>query len=830
MSGTVAPRRPTRARAMGRVAAAALVLIMMIWLCGRGLGPVPPLGPLVDPATGVWALPASADLPRSSEATVPGTRAPVTVLYDDRAVPHIFAESEADAYRALGYVVARDRLFQLEAQTLAASGRLAEIGGRRLLAADRETRELGMPRAAERDLAALPPGTPARVAAEAFAAGVNGYIDAMSPAEVPLEFRLLGIAPERWTAMNTLHLLNRMGRTLAYEDDLERIATRARVGGAAADALFPARSPIQEPIQPNGQARPRFDFMPLPPPGKPDSAAAALLATLGGARGGRSPSDAARAGDALGSDNWAVAPRRTAAGAALLAGDPHLELTLPSIWYEVQLTVPGVLDVYGVTIPGAPSVIIGFNRDIAWTFTNTQADVLDYFVETVDDTARPTRYMVDGAWKPIERRVERYRGPHGSVIAVDTVLYSHRGPLRRSGTRWLSLRWTVLETPATLGAFGQLAKAKSVEGFRAATSDYAAPAQNMLVADRGGHIGIRSTGRFPIRGGDGRGDVIRDGSHTANDWQGDWPLARYPGAVDPSQGFLASANQQPVDPNVEPAYLGTAWFSPWRALRINELLRTAAPMTPELMARMQTDPGSARADIFVPVFLRAAERRSSRAECREAAALLGEWSRTYTRANNRAVLFEAAMRQLDSQTWDELGDNASERPADQILAELASDSASAWWDDRRTTVVERRDDLVCNALEAALAGTKQRFGAPDDARWQWDRVATANVNHLLRIPALSARRIPVQGGPSTLNPSTGSAFGASWRMVVELGAETRGWGTYPGRQSGNPLSHHYQDRLASWAEGTLDTLRFPRRAQDLPGTRVTASLTILPPR
>lgn len=812
-----------------RLAVASVTLMVMIILCGRGIGLVPPLGPLIDPATGVWGMPAVAELPRTDEVAIPGTRAPVTVLYDDRSVPHIFAESEADAWRALGYVVARDRLFQLEMGTLAASGRLTEIGGRRLLAADRETRQLGMPRAAERAWASLPAGSPERVATEAFAAGVNTYIDSMTPAETPLEFRLLGITPERWKPVNTFHLLERMGWTLAYENDLARLATRARIGGAATDALFPARSPIQEPIQPNGQAKPRFDFAPLPPPGRPDSAAAALLAVLrdvappGHSTGGD-------AEDALGSNNWAVAPRRTAAGAALLAGDPHLELTLPSIWYETQITVPGVVDVYGVTIPGAPGVIIGFNRDIAWTFTNTQADVMDYFAETVDDSVHPSRYMVDGQWKPIERRIETYRGPRGSTVAVDTMRYTERGPLRHAGSRWLSLRWTVLETSATLGTFGALEKAKSVDEFRRATEGYAAPAQNMLVADRGGHIGIRSTGRFPIRGGDGRGDVVRDGSHSANDWQGSWPISRYPGAVDPAQGFLASANQQPVDPNVEPAYLGTAWFSPWRALRINALLRAAPPMTPELMAKMQTDPGSARADLFVPIFLAAARARPARAECAQGAALLAEWPRTYTRENNRAVLFEAAMRELDLQTWDELGDDAPERPAEQVLVELAADSASTWWDDRRTPTVEHRDDLVCNALESALAGTRRRFGEPDDVRWRWDRVATASVSHLLRIPALSARRIPVQGGPSTLNPSTNSSYGASWRMVVELGAETRGWGTYPGGQSGNPLSRRYEDRLASWAAGTLDTLRFPRRAQELPGTHVTASLTVVPPR
>jgi len=296
----VRPAVPARTRGIARVTAAAVILVVMVVLCGRGVGLVPPLGPLVDPSTGVWALPATAELPRSAEATVPGTRAAVTVLYDDRGVPHIFAESEDDAWRALGYVVARDRLFQLEMGTLAASGRLTEIGGRRLLAADREMRQLGLPRAAERAWAGLPPASPAHRATEAFADGVNAYIDSMSPAEVPLEFRLLGISPERWQPVDTFLLLERMGWTLAYENDLTRLATRARIGSAATDALFPARSPIQEPIQPNGQAKPRYDFAPLPPPGHPDSAAAALLAALRGLAPSHEP---AGAEDALGSNN-----------------------------------------------------------------------------------------------------------------------------------------------------------------------------------------------------------------------------------------------------------------------------------------------------------------------------------------------------------------------------------------------------------------------------------------------------------------------------------------------------------------------------------------------
>ena len=814
---------------------AAIVLAGTAWVCGVGAGPVPALGPLLDPLTGVWSMPAAAELPRSVEAEVPGLEKPVSILYDERGVPHVFAALELDAYRALGFVVARDRLFQLEIQTLAASGRLTEIAGPPALALDQEMRRLGLPRAAERKLAALGASSPERQALEAFAQGVNAFVDEMHPADLPLEFRLLGRRPAHWEPVNTLHLFNRMGWTLAFDDsDLSRLATRARVGRAAADALFPVRGPIQEPIQPNGQSAPRFDFARVPPPGTPDSAAARTLSLVGELRPsrGRGAAGDEPPVDALGSNNWAVAPARAAAGAALLAGDPHLELTLPSIWYEAQLTVPGVLDVYGVTIPGAPAIVIGFNRDVAWTFTNTESDVLDFFEETVDAARQPTRYRLDGAWRPIARRIERYTGRHGETVAIDTVRFTHRGPMRRAGDRWYSLRWTVLEGGSNLRAFAGMNKAKSTEDFRRVTEEYAAPAQNMLVADRAGHIAIRSTGRFPIRAGDGRGDVIRAGERSANDWKGAWPASRYPGAVDPAQGYLASANQQPVDPNVDPGYLGNDWFPPWRAMRINALLRSGPAATPDMLRRYQTDPGSARADFFVPVLLAAARTRPAQRQCSRAASLLGEWDRRYTRDNRRAVLFEAAMSQLPRMVWDELRPNESrggELPAEQIIAELTADSASAWWDVRRTPTVEHRDDILCGALEQGLSETIRTRGQPDDVRWTWDRVRFANIRHLLRLPALSALDIPVQGGPSTLNPSSGSgAFGASWRMVAELGPEVRAWGTYPGGQSGNPLSSRYLDRLPLWTAGTLDTLRFPRRPEDLAGTRVRSWLTLVP--
>ena len=820
---------------------ASVVLAAALYVGARRVGPAPALGGFLEPAHGVWSLARSAELPRDASANVAHLGTDVTVLYDDRAVPHIFAATEDDAYRALGYVTARDRLFQLYLQTMAASGRLTEIAGARALPLDREMRGLGLPRSAER-LAASGDTTAAVRHARAYAEGINAYVRALPASELPLEFRLTGTRPAEWTLADAYHLFNRMGWTLAYlavEND--RAAAASRVGTRAADALFPDDQPIQEPIQPNGQHAPRFDFHPLPPPGAPDSVATELLAAVDAFL----PSRATRDIDGeeprtMASNNWAVSPRRSANGYALLSGDPHLDLTLPSIWYEAHLVVPGALDVYGVSIPGSGAIVIGFNRDVAWTFTNTSADVLDLYAEQVDDAERPTRYRLDGAWKPLERRIERYRGTHGETIATDTLYFTHRGPMRRVGARWLSMRWTVLEAGGEMNGFYAASHARSAaeleDGFAAW---FRAPAQNMLAADRGGHIAIRSTGRFPIRPGDGKGSAVRDGSTSASDWTGTLPLTSYPQSADPTQGYLASANQQPIDPRSTPAWWGGS-YDPWRALRINTLLRADSAVTVDAMRRYQTDPGSARADLFVPYFLDAAQRVLARAtmdtqgaRLSEAAGLLGQWDRRYTKDNRRAVLFESAMQELVARTWDELAIPGSSRraitPPSAMLAELLADSASVWWDDRSTSVVEHRDDILAASLVAALERTRKTYGDPNGDGWRWDRIRHANVNHVLRLPALSALEIPVQGGPGTLAPSAGSGtHSASWRMVVELGPTLRAWATYPGGQSGNAMSSRYRDRIPLWAKGELEPVRFPATPAQLDTLHRSSVLRLRP--
>jgi penicillin amidase len=422
----------------------------------------------------------------------------------------------------------------------------------------------------------------------------------------------------------------------------------------------------------------------------------------------------------------------------------------------------------------------------------------------------------------------------------------------QEGQLWLSMRWTAHDTTNESDALIRATRTRSVAEWLDAMAGFFVPAQNGLVADRSGAIAVRSTGRFPIRAPGATGDRLQDGSSTTSDWRGALPVSRYPFATNPKQGYLASANQQPFDPRVDSTYLGSHWYSPWRAMRINSLLRSDSSVTPEAMRLYQTDPGSARADVFAPAFLAAAAtlRAAGRADATldTAERLLREWNRLYTKDSERAVLFESMMSALQDRAWDELArpsrpvlrkrgrrgvrshtaPHRVDTPADQLLAILLRDPSSPWWDIRATRqIVERRDDILAEAMREGYRHVRDTYGDPATGGWRWDRVHHASIHHLLRLAPLSRVGVAVQGGPSTLSPSSGDGrFGASWRMVVELGPDVRAWTIYPGGQSGNAASTRYADRLDRWSAGELDAVLIPSQEADIPVNRVAARLTL----
>ncbi len=810
-----------------RIGVTVLATVVLVYVGGWPSGPLPALGRFLDPVHGVWSVAMSTDPPRDDRLIVDGLQSSVEIEYDDRGVPHIFATSTEDAVWALGYVVARDRLFQLELQTRATAGTLTEVLGPDALDADRFQRQLGLAWSADREWAALDRGSPAARLVTAYAGGVNAWINGLAPSQLPFEYHLLGFEPQQWDPVHSFYLTRRMGYTLTYSTiELWRDDVVQRVGDGATDALFPVNAPIQEPIQPGGRENyPWFDTSPLPPP-SPLSLLSHLsplsplshLSPLSGDEVGRRASN-----------NWVVSGTRSSTGLPILAGDPHLNLSLPSIWYEVHIVVEGELDAYGVTIPGSPGLLIGFNRDVAWSLTNVGADVLDYYREEIDDLAAPTQYRLDGAWERLERRIETYRDPSGKTIAVDSMYHTHRGPVRVVGGAPYSLRWTNLDGYAgkTSMAFDAAARATSVAELADAFRELYPSSQNVVMADRHGSIGIRSTGWFPLRP-DGAGVRSQDGTTRSADWSSRWPVETYPGAIDPRQGYLASANQQPLDPFDNAAYLGVNWPSPWRAMRINRLLREDSSVTPDEMRRFQTDPGNERAELFVPLFLETAREGGG-----VAFDMLRSWDRRFVREDTVAVFFERVMDEVKARVWDELLDDPSDEssrrvatPSEQVLWRVLQQGDSPWCDDRRTEETESCAAIVDQSVERAFQNTVERFGQPG-AEWRWERHRRQNIYHLLGIGPLSRLGISVQGGSGNLNPSSGrGTHGASWRMVVELGSQVSAQAIYPGGQSGNPVSDWYDDRIDKWQVGELDDVLFPESAGRL-GDRMIGRVTLL---
>jgi penicillin amidase len=781
------------------------------YLGAVGVGRIPPVGPLLDPWTGVWSAARQADL-HSGPVPIPELTAPVEVVVDRRGVPHLFAATDLDAWRALGWIHARERLFQLELQSRATAGRLTEWVGPAALPLDREMRTLGIAHTSDLLFERMDTAGPSYQAITAYADGVRARIGSMGAADLPFEYHLLRARPSGWSALQTLYLYGRMSYTLAWnETELDREWIAARVGDTAAAALLPAVSPIQAPVVPED---PRSSLpWRLPPPRLGRKAAApARIADVG-------RSEDLRAG----SNNWVAGPGRTRDGTALLAGDPHLSLTLPSIWYEADIHSRQGLDVYGVTIPGAPTVLIGFTPGVAWSFTNSSGDFVDRYDERVDDDTHPTRHQVDGVWKPVTERVEAYTDARGDIIAVDTLYATWRGPLIKSPAGWRSIRWTVLEVQDPFRSYLQMQHARTVADWVDAQAHHEAPSQNGVAADTAGHIAEATVGRYPRRPGNDGGRIF-DGTRSAEDWQGDLPP--YPVTIDPRRGYLFTANQQVRDPAVDPAYRGSDWPAPWRALRLAELLRADSVLTPETFRRWQLDPISARAEWWLPTLITAAADPT----LAEPRALLTGWSDGFAPSSRAAPLFEATLDQVEALIWDELGSGPGPRPSPTVLAWLRDHPADPWWDRVGTSARETRDDILRVALSEAWGrlSSADRLG-PDTTTWRWDRVRTARISHVARIPGLGASSLAVVGGNGTLSPlGSNTTHGASWRMVVRMGKRPTAWTIHPGGQSGNPASRWYDDRITRWQAGELDSALTPRVPSDLADADVAVRIHLVP--
>jgi penicillin amidase len=765
-------------------------------------GTLPPFGKLLSPFHGFWVNAEKASTEEISEENlaIPGLLKPVKVVYDEMGIPHIFAENDHDLYLAQGYITAKDRLWQMEFQTHFAGGRISEIVGEKGLASDQFQRRMGSVYGAEQSFEGMKQDPQAKVALEAYSDGINAYIASLSDRDLPLEYKLLNYKPEPWTPIKSALFLKNMSFVLASgTDDLKMTNILRQYGREVAEDLFPNYPFEESPIIPTGSP---VDFKPVPIPAAPKD-----FIGLGSAM--QTPEKDPN----IGSNNWAVSGNKTVSGMPILANDPHLTLSLPSIWYQVQLVAPGV-NVYGSTMPGTPNVITGFNKNIAWGVTNVGSDVLDWYQVKFKD-ANKLEYWHDGQWKKTKLRIETFKIKGGKDF-VDTVFFTHHGPVvylshekpfKSNIPVGHALRWIAHEKSQELTTFYRLNRAKNYTDYTEALRYYSAPAQNFVFASNEGDIALWVNGKFPLKS-KLQGKYLMDGTDAAADWKGFIPQAHNPHVKNPARGFVSSANQFSTDPSY-PYYLGWQYAPSERGRRINERLTAMQKVTIDSLRGLQNDNYNIRARKLLPLLLRSMKSKE------KALDVVKNWNLQNAPESIGATIFETWVLNLQSFLWDDEFDSNEKipmnRPAiDRTIHLIEHEAQARWWDNVKTkNVKESMDQIIETSFKATLDTLVKKHG-PMGPEWAWAKHKQTGVRHLIPgMDALSRLHIPIGGGGSIVNAAT-TKTGPSWRFIVELSktGNPKGYGIYPGGQSGNPGSSHYDDLIDTWAKGELKPLLF----------------------
>ncbi|TDC83655.1 penicillin acylase family protein [Micromonospora sp. KC606] len=807
---------------------------------------------------GVWTIRRS--FPQyGGEATLPGLGAQVTVHHDASGVPHVYAETEGDLFRAQGYLHAQERFWEMDFRRHVTSGRLSELFGAGQVETDTYLRTLGWRRVAEREWSLI--AVQSRAYLQAYADGVNAWLDQHGGGDpggdVSLEYAVLGLQNrgyriERWDPVDSLAWLKAMAWDL-----------RGNMVDEAERAILLGRGLSREQVEQLYPPYPYRTHRPVVAGG--DVATGAFVASTAGTGGGvpvatldalrddlaALPALLGRAGHDIGSNSWVLAGSRTATGKPLLANDPHLAPSMPGIWFQVGLHCACGYEVTGFSFSGVPGAVIGHNARIAWGFTNLGPDVTDLYLEKVEGD----RVRVDGGWQNLDRRQETIRVAGGDPVTV-TVRTSRNGPLLSDASEELrdagggyavALRWTALDPGRTIDALFALNRARDWTSFRAAAALFEVPAQNIVYADVDGNIGYQAPGRIPVRGaGDGRWPA--PGWDSAYAWRSFIAFDELPSVFNPPEGYVVAANQAVTGPGYR-HLLTDDWSYGYRSERIHQMLTEAgAGITTGEVQRMQADSHNGLAATLVPVLLRA----SLSGTARQAQDLLRDWNfqqpagdrgdRGEARSSAAAAYFNAVWRALLRRTFDELPDGHAPDGGDrwwEVMRGLVTNPSSPWWDDRRTPVVETADQVVAAAMAEAAEELADRLG-DDLSRWRWGdlhtltpRNQTFGESGIAPIEWLfNGRGAGVSGGSSIVNATGWDAsvgYEVDWvpsmRMIVDMSDldESR-WIQLTGN-SGHAFADHYDDQFEKWRTGQTVPMRWDRATIE---REAADSLTLVP--
>lgn len=792
-----------------------IITFSLVWVLNHKFGTTPPMGKLFNPFFGFWQNAENTDVDIDIEKGISALNEDVKIVFDDNMVPHIFAYNDRDVYFAQGYVTAKLRLWQMEFQTLYAAGRLSEVVGEVALDLDKFQRKIGMVWSAEHTLSYIEHDERMIKILNAYTDGINYYLQHMGKKKLPLEYKILDYKPEKWTNLKTVLLLNYMAWDLSgYNTDLRMTNILNEYGIETVNELFNSPTPGMDPIIPPGTPWNFDDTLDIP-----EIPANAYDKIYGSPVKGNVSME--EPDPSNGSNNWAIAGSKSKTGLPILSNDPHLSLTLPSIWMQIQLTTPD-MNVYGVSLQGAPGVIIGFNKNIAWGMTNVDPDIMDWYQIRFKDE-NMDEYFHEGRWKQTNKRHEVIK-IRGEKDYFEDVVYTHHGPvvfrpdeeaIRKEMPVGCAMRWLAHEPSNVIKTFYQLNRAENYEDYVHALHYFYCPAQNFVYADKENTIAIWPNGRYPLKW-EGQGQFVLDGTKQSHEWQGWIPQEQNPHIKNPERGFVSSANQDVTD-SLYPYYLNWEFTTFERGARVNDLLEKLENADANNLREIQNDNFNLQAEIAVPVFLEYLEKLPEAGSLeKQAISMLKNWDYKMDPESIAASVYDALWEAFDQALWkDDFGSEPIMlMPDNTRTLEILMDSVERKWvDDHSTPEKEDRMKLISRSFKGAI-GTLEKKHGDDIKTWQWAVVKGTSIRHLGRVPGLGTDELWIGGGHNMVN-ATKKHHGPSWRMVVELGEKPNAFGIYPGGQSGNPGSPFYANMVEDWASGELRPLYFLESADEL---------------
>jgi len=734
---------------------------------------------------------------------IPGLKAEVKVYRDIHGVPHIVAQNEHDLYMTVGYLSAQDRLWQMDLLRRVTQGRLSEIFGKKLVDTDVLLRKLRMPEHSEKLYPTLADSVKNPLIH--FATGVNAYIRDHKD-DLPFEFKVLGYQPENWQPQQSLNLVGFMAWNLELGYKMEGMLNHIKnhIPQEKFAELLPDYKADSTYVYPSFKYETKI---------VKDSVLEVALNNIG-----------SLAPDIFnGSNNWAVAGKKSKTGKPIFSNDMHLGLDIPGIWTRMHFIIPGKLNVTGVVLPGEPFVVAGHNERIAWGMTNVMLDGADFYMETLNPENK-SQYKFNGQWRDMTVKKEKIFVKGEKEPVEKTLYFTHRGPIFTSfediSLMPVSMHWIGNEDSREIETLYALAKAKNWQDFTHAIQGFQSVSQNIAYADVDGNIGIHMTGRVPVRKAPGY--LFFPGDTDAYDWKSYIPFDSLPYEYNPDRGFVSSANNKTISDKKYPYYI-TEWYDlPYRIKRIRQMLTAKEKLSTEDFRQMLYDHHSVQADEIMPVLLQhlKKEKNYNKSE-QEALSQLANWDNVYRRKGSAPAIFDVTLIKLvQNLVSDELEKDEWNAYKKSMLAgkylvyNTFNKNQSAWSDNIKTPEKETFHQIVVQSFKDAVSSLANKYGNLNQINW--GDIHQLKLKHPLgKVAVLDKlftlnRNYTAPGGANTVNPFSyplseafDANFGASEKHIFNTADWNQSYSILPTGVSGNPASPFYCSQSQDYVDGKV---------------------------